>query len=220
MSYIYLSSLADGCFVDAIKARGHEAVLLSPREDVEEEVAAHADIFYCRAGTTPASPLYCAGKDFRAPAYPASAAFNAVFLKDYFIHRLDITFPSLLAEAERLGLRKVNVRQGYTKCNLVVVDGSHVITADEGLYKALSALPGLSVLKIGAGHIALGRHEGFLGGTSGRIGNEIWFHGDLSKHPDEKSIRSFIKDCGCGIVEFPFPLRDIGSVIESEYFIV
>ncbi|MCQ2447064.1 MAG: hypothetical protein MJ141_09290 [Clostridia bacterium] len=220
MSYIYLSSLADGRFVDAIKARGHEAVLLPPREGVEEEVASHADIFYCRAGILPSSPLYYAGKDFHAPAYPAVAAYNAVFLKDYFIHKLNITSLPLLAEAGRQGLRKINVRQGYTKCNLVVVDGSHVITADEGLYKVLSVLPGLEVLNVEEGEIALGKHRGFLGGTSGRIGDEIWFHGALAGHPDEKKIRGFIESCGCKVVDFPFPLRDIGSVIESDFLVL
>ena len=219
MSYVYLSALAEEAVTAALASAGHTPVLLAPRSGVEEEVASHADIFFCRGGTSPGSPLYGAGDDFRAMTYPAVAAYNAVFLERYFVHRLDITAKPLLKEAEKQGLVPVHVRQGYTRCNLVVVDGRHVITADAGLYRALSKLPGLSVLGIEPGYVQLGRHSGFLGGASGRVGSDVWFHGDLSTHPDEKKIRRFIEDCGLGTVTFSFPLRDIGSMIESDFLL-
>ena len=33
---------------------------------------------------------------------------------------------------------KVHTAQGYTKCNIAVVDGSHIITEDEGVFRAVS----------------------------------------------------------------------------------
>ena len=59
-----------------------------------------------------------------------------------------------------------------------------------------------------------GYDTGFLGGTSGRVGDEIVFNGDLSAHPDFEAIKDFIRSRGLQIKYFEsYPLRDIGSII-------
>jgi hypothetical protein len=69
------------------------------------------------------------------------------------------------------------VKQGYTKCSLVVVDEKSVITSDMGLAAALQRFE-IDVLLISQGHVALpGLQYGFLGGASGRAGDEILFNG-------------------------------------------
>ena len=75
---------------------------------------------------------------------------------------------------------------------------------------------GLNVLKVTPGHVLLpGYSEGFIGGTAGRVGDEILFNGDLSAHPDFGAIRDFIRERGLGLKYFDdCQLTDIGSVIE------
>ena len=61
-----------------------------------------------------------------------------------------------------------------------------------------------------------GYKRGFIGGASGRVGDEIWFNGDLNAHPDAQNIVNFICRCGltvCWISDVP--LVDIGSIIEE-----
>ena len=76
-------------------------------------------------------------------------------------------------------------------------------------------MAGIDVLTIRPGYVELpGYDTGFIGGTSGRVGNEVIFNGDLSAHPDFPEIRDFIADRGIGLKYFiGYPLRDIGSII-------
>lgn len=99
----------------------------------------------------------------------------------------------------------------------MAVDGGAVITADTGIASALESR-GLAVLRIRPGYVNLpGYDMGFLGGTSGRIGDAVWFNGDLSRHPDHLAIRTFIRGRGLEVVDFPgIELVDIGSIIAKE----
>ena len=77
-----------------------------------------------------------------------------------------------------------------------------------------AASPHLDVLLIRPGYIILkGFDYGFIGGTCGRIGDEIIFNGDISAHPDYDAIQAFIKSRGLDIKYFDYPLEDIGSII-------
>lgn len=112
---------------------------------------------------------------------------------------------------------KVHTAQGYTKCNIAVVDGSHIITEDEGVFRAVSEKTDIKVLLISPKQVKLnGFAYGFIGGASGRIGNEMIFSGDVTKHSDYAKIRSFIEECGLDIKYFDYPLTDIGSIIEEK----
>jgi hypothetical protein len=94
------------------------------------------------------------------------------------------------------------------------VDEDSIITYDRGIAKAAEAA-GINVLTVDPGHVELpGYDTGFIGGTSGRVGDEIIFNGDLSAHPDCQAIRQFIEERGLKVRYFSgYPLRDIGSII-------
>ena len=68
-----------------------------------------------------------------------------------------------------------------------------------------------------SGHVLLpGYDEGFIGGASGRVGDEVIFHGDLAAHPDFRGIVSFIESRGLRVKYFGgFALTDIGGIIEK-----
>ena len=111
-------------------------------------------------------------------------------------------------------MRIINVRQGYAKCSIVIVDEESIITYDRGIAsKCLNA--GMNVLTVSPGHMVLdGYGSGFIGGTSGRIGNTVYFYGDLSAHPDCDAIVHFIEERGHEVKWFrEWPLTDIGSIL-------
>lgn len=218
MKEVFLSEKADARLVSYLSGEGYE-VRLVPADARLGAIGDHPDLSMTKLGALPSSPVLPGDPAVFAPDYPQNAACCAVCLDRYILHRRDITAPALKREADRLGLVPINVRQGYAKCACVVVDGSAVITADRGILRALREHPDIAVLPIGEGHVALpGYDTGFLGGASGRVGDEIVFNGDLSRHPDFARIVDFIASRSLGVRFFrEYPLTDIGSIIEHIY---
>ena len=181
-------------------------------------IGTHADLYYCQMGETVFhTPDKMPGKD-----YPDDSVYNAACTGKFFIHNTKITAPDLMAEAKKAGMIIINVKQGYAKCNCAVIDKNSIITSDAGIAKKCSdynnsdtARGTIDCLLIRPGHIALeGFKYGFIGGASGRIGNEIIFNGDLSSHPDYINIRDFITERGLKLKYFDrYPLTDIGSIV-------
>lgn len=184
---------------------------------VADPVSCHPDMFMCRMGADNDSVLIRysegAGINLRSE-YPHDIAFNAACTGGYFIHNLKYTAPPLIQCAEELGMKLINVKQGYAKCSTVIVDEDAVITYDRGLAKACTRA-GMDVLMVTPGHVLLpGYDTGFIGGASGRIGDTVYFNGDLRAHPDYESIISFIEGRGLSVKWFEeWPLTDIGSII-------
>ncbi|MGM9521570.1 MAG: DUF6873 family GME fold protein [Oscillospiraceae bacterium] len=215
MSLIYLSDLACPPLVEHLREKGHTINIVNDRPLLGKGVSSHPDLMMCKAGAAPDDPVIFSG-DAPLSGYPEGAAFCAVILDRLLIHRLDITAPDILKYAEEHKLIPVNVRQGYTKCCTVVVDGSSVITSDPGILRALSAFPNIDVLAIRPGFVRLpGFEYGFLGGASGLVEGELLFNGDLSAHPDFPAICGFAAKCGVTLKYFSkYELTDIGSIIE------
>jgi hypothetical protein len=73
-------------------------------------------------------------------------------------------------------------------------------------------------LKVQGGGVLLpGFDTGFIGGCSGRVGNELIFNGNLEKHPDFERIRNFVTSKNVKLKYFTdYELCDIGSILEAE----
>ena len=220
MKKIYLSPLAGMPLIEYLKQKSFEICFTQPLTSVAEPVAHHPDLILCKLGVDDKAPVVHGDASRLGLAYPVDIPYNACCTGCYFIHNLKYTAPELLEAADQVAchmkkpLLRVSVPQGYTKCNIVCVDEKSIITSDVGIEKACSSA-GMSVLKIRPGQVLLpGYSYGFLGGTSGRIGDEIVFNGDLSAHPDFDAISAFIKSRGLSCVYFKdYPLTDIGSII-------
>lgn len=210
---VYVSAEADGRLLTYLRDTGADVVCTGPTDEVYGAIATHPDIRMCALTdrllikTRPGE----LGRD-----YPGCAAFCALCLDRYFIHNLKITDPRLLEAARKAGKTLVDVKQGYSRCSSSVVDGRSVITADPGIAAALEKLGDVDVLTVTPGHVLLpGFDHGFIGGASGRVGDELVFSGDLSAHPDFAAIGKFAEERGVRLRYFPeFPLTDIGSIIE------
>ena len=215
MNSIFISQFAENKLIEYLDTSDRSIRFIYPSGRTYPAVDAHPDIYCCRMGMSLHSHIFEGDPNEIGAAYPDNIKFNAVCLDRYFIHNLKHTSPALLREAREMELELIHVRQGYTKCSCVVVDGNSIITADNGIYNTLRYFSDIAVLKIRPGFVRLDGFEyGFLGGASGRVGNEIIFHGDLAAHPDYAAIRQFIEVRGLKATYFPqFPLTDIGSIL-------
>jgi hypothetical protein len=112
-------------------------------------ISGHPDIFFCQAPghlfVAPNLPEkyfdqlkrhgidYFTGELPVGPEYPASARYNAVATEKYLIHNFRHTDPAIIRTLQHL--EKVNIDQGYCRCNLLPLKNDHFITSDQGIYK-------------------------------------------------------------------------------------
>ena len=219
MSKICISEKAYKELADSLKAEGHEIVLQGPKQAVSEPIDTHPDIYICKLGTSPKSPVFHGDLSILKRSYPLDVPYNVVVTERFMICNLSTVSADLMKNVTDLypAIQIINVKQGYTKCNVIPLDDRHFITEDRGIYKALQNVKDAECLLVDAGHVLLpGFNRGFIGGCCGRIGDDIWFNGDIKMHPDCKRIESFIRSCGFGIIYVSDrPLNDIGSIIEE-----
>lgn len=213
MSRVYLSPGAWPELTDLLASAGHTLCYTAPDPRYGAGVSSHADLRLCKLAPSTAAVAPCPPE---RPSYPYNACMCAVVLEGFLIHRLDITDCNILKYCRGRGYREINVRQGYTRCSCLPVDGRSLITSDRGILRALAGVEELQVLEIREGFVSLpGFAGGFLGGTAGRVGDELVFNGDLSLHPDFSAISDFVASRGVGLRYFPGrELTDIGSIIE------
>ncbi len=144
--------------------------------------------------------------------YPNDAAYNiAIVENNTFLNRKNID--NVLFD--NLTNTLIDVKQGYAKCNICVVDRNSIITEDEGITAAATA-NNIDVLKIAKGQVRLnGFDYGFIGGCSGKLAKNILaFAGDITKHTDYIKIRAFCLEKGVEVLSLgKNTLTDIGSIL-------
>lgn len=122
--------------------------------------------------------------------YPNHIKLNYVVFKNYFIHNLKYTDKKILNFYKEKNYEFIDVKQGYTKCNIVVGKNS-LITSDNDIYiKLKDKFP---TLLIDHKQIKLKNFNyGFIGGTSGLINDILYFTGRLERHSSYKKILRFL----------------------------
>lgn len=215
MNKIYISSDANRQLIEYLQGLGYLPEFISSEGIVDPAISKHPDVFLCKMGVRDDSPIFFAESGDLGMDYPHDCAFNAACTGKYFIHNLSYTDEKLLIAAKAMDMKLIDVNQGYTKCSVAVVDENSIITYDEGIVQSCKYYPELDVLKISPGFVQLdGYDTGFIGGTCGRVGNEMIFNGDLFTHPDFNRIVSFIESRGLICRWFPdYELTDIGSIL-------
>lgn len=148
--------------------------------------------------------------------YPFNIAYNIARVGKLAFHNLKYTDPIVVKELELNGVELVHVNQGYTKCSVSVVNDSSIITSDSGI--AITAVKKrLEVLLIEPeeGILLPGLNYGFIGGSSGLIGEKKWMiSGDLLSLKSGQKIIQFLRERCIDIVPLPSePVIDIGSII-------
>lgn len=147
--------------------------------------------------------------------YPYNIAYNVAIFGKYAIHNLKYTDKKVLEFLDKNNFTKINVKQGYCKCSICIVDENSIITSDEGIYKEVIKHD-IDCLLIEKGHIDLfDLSYGFIGGCSGLISkDDLIFFGDISKHPNYNEIKKFVESKNKNIISLSDEkLLDLGSLI-------
>ena len=128
----------------------------------------------------------------------ASTPYNCIASSKYLFHKKGFTDKTIL------DLHKnkifVDLPQAYTACSLIHLSNKHYITSDLGIQKSINQ-QGLICDYFSPEKISIVRHKyGFLGGTHGRIGDKLFFNGNIDLHKDAEVIRNVAKNNGFEII--------------------
>ncbi len=151
-------------------------------------------------------------------AYPNDVSFNCVFFKNLLICNEKYINAQILDFAKSSGKIIINVRQGYAKCNICIVDENSIITEDVGIAKKLKS-NNIDVLLLEHKIVRLKGYEyGFIGGCSGKIAKDkLAFFGNIENHPEFKKIYEFLYKRDVEAVSLTNGyLCDLGSLIPTE----
>ena len=219
-------------FLSAVSLAGKKTILPMPIASVAPPLSSHADMQACvlAGGKMVVCPesfsyykkqlapypvhLIC-GKRPLNRNYPEDISYNVAVTGNFAIHNFNHTDPVLKNLLLKEGYTLVQVSQGYAKCSVCPVAPGALITADEGIYRAV--LPyGIDALLISSGHVRLpGFPYGFLGGATGLLQkNLLAVCGTLSRHPDRLKIYEFLNKYAVKILELhDREPEDIGSIL-------
>ncbi|MPW27273.1 hypothetical protein GC105_16015 [Alkalibaculum sp. M08DMB] len=146
--------------------------------------------------------------------YPDNIAYNAVKVGNKIFHNFKYTDTTLYKTLTQNGYELIEVKQGYTKCSVLVVDNNSIITSDRGIAK-IAIENKIEVALISPGNIDLpGLNYGFIGGASGTLSEDrlVFFNGDITLHPDGDEIISYLTKKRFDIVSLSKrKLIDVGS---------
>lgn len=148
--------------------------------------------------------------------YPRNVALNAAAVGKNVICNVNALDDCVKQYCNSHGYTLIHVKQGYAKCSCAIVSDNALITADQGICRALQGSE-IDVLPIGKGSVRLdGANCGFIGGASGYDNKTktLYFCGDICRHPDYKRIERFCEKHGTKIVSLTDDdLTDIGGVL-------
>ena len=211
---------------------------LPPFSVLSEAVSSHTDMLLTRLGDELISTAdYCeqapwvftdltslmSGKktvltsDTLGKDYPDDCRLNVLRIGSYLFAKCDTVSPYILKKAAELGLKTVDVRQGYPACTVLKLGESAAITADKGMARALREC-GIEVTEIECGDISLPPYDyGFIGGTAGAYDGKIYFLGDPKTHRSYSLIKSACDKARLDIVSLgDGRLIDLGGILFVE----
>ena len=144
-------------------------------------------------------------------SYPKDALYNIVRFKNYYIHN-DFTEKNIKKYFEKLDIKHLFVKQGYSRCSTIVLRES-LLTSDYGIYKALKDK--IDIRLLDRDEISLdGFSYGFIGGTCGLYENKLIFTGDITRHKSFSIIKKASDEEGLEIIYPKENLVDLGSLID------
>ena len=242
MKYIKLSNLPDGEVTDVFvscdinedsletMARyGVNAVKIPKHNILYDAVKSHPDMQVYHMGgdraccenntLTQVSKLFsteniCSGNRVEGE-YPYDVAYNAARVGNYLICNKAYTAKEILKDAEINDIQVINVKQGYTKCNICIVSENAVITSDIGIKTALGNFP-IDVLLVDDNAVKLKNFShGFIGGATGKISyDKLAVNGNIKFHKNCDMIKAFAKKHSVEIISLNDDyIEDIGSIL-------
>lgn len=144
--------------------------------------------------------------------YPNDIGLNVLVMGKKIFCNSKFVAKELLDFAVKKDYKIIDVKQGYSCCSALSLDGTHAITTDYGMYKALQK-EAVSALLISSDEITLdGYNCGFIGGSGGIIKNKVIFFGDIKNHKDYVKIKCYLDELNFEILSlFPGGVSDFGG---------
>jgi len=149
--------------------------------------------------------------------YPFDIGLNCAVVGKNLICNEKHTENVVLSLARENGIKIIDVKQGYAKCSISVVNENSIITEDVGIANKC-AVYGIDVLLLKSRAVELDGYDyGFIGGCSGILSdNRIVFSGCIENHPEYELISDFCHKHGKQAVSMSDePLYDVGSILEA-----
>ncbi|MGE5329634.1 MAG: DUF6873 family GME fold protein [Deltaproteobacteria bacterium] len=147
--------------------------------------------------------------------YPDDIAYNVARIGKICFHNFKYTAPIIRSYFEDNRLVMLNVKQGYSKCSIAILNKSAIITSDKGIHETAFKY-GIDSLLISPGNITLkDQSYGFIGGCTGLLSPDILaVTGSLENHPDCKKIINHAKKYSIEILPLSKDIPiDVGSLI-------
>lgn len=191
-------------------------------------ISGHPDIFFCQTSETliisPSLPKKNLNKilELNIPCvlgnkacsiqHPGSVHYNAVVNDSYLVHRLEYTDPIILQNCHTL--KKIPVKQSYTRCNMVLLKEDHYITSDIGISRNLQRSGLVGIFVSPEGILLPGFPNGFIGGAMGVINDKVFITGSLSHFHEGMTVKKFLEDLNYEVIElYQGPLFDGGGIL-------
>ena len=183
-----------------------ELIEIECQDCVYDEISAHPDIFFCKINDqifqAPNLKLEKQLKTQKGSSsvgkqYPDDVKYNICQIGKKIIHNFKYTDSLVNDYINSIGLEKINIKQGYTKCSIAVTSENSCITSDEGIYKTLQK-ENIDVLLLRDEIIHLQdknknitNMNGFIGGSSCIIDNKFILFGDSDKLNSKSKLVDF-----------------------------
>jgi len=199
---------------------------------VHPALSGHPDIFFCKTPrvliVSPEIPgeikeflasnniPFASGNRPTGVQHPGEVYYTAAVSEQFLVHHLGFTDPVILENCH--WLKKIDVRQGYTSCSLMLLKDGHYMTSDQGIHKTLDQ-KGLKGIFIPPDEILLpGFQNGQIGGTMGIYKSSVLITGSLDHLQEGKVVRNFLQQLNYTVIElFEGQLTDYGGILFPEY---
>jgi len=204
-----------------------ELLLLETSNITYPAISGHPDIFITKLDESlivaPNTPNYITNQflkmqipfNFGTKAvgseYPDTASYNVVADDQIVLHNFQFTDDTVIQNVKHL--KMLTVKQGYSRCNCISLDGRGYICSDKGIEKALRSAE-KNVLFVRPDEILLpGYANGFFGGCTGVFDETLFLIGSLKFHSQGDEVELFVESLGFHIYElYDGPFFDGGGV--------
>lgn len=156
--------------------------------------------------------------------YPNDILYNVCIIGNFAIHNFKYTDKTICDLIEKYNLKKINIKQGYSKCSIAAIDEKSVIVSDKAIAKILNEngietllIENVNNIKLLTNNNSYSNMQGFIGGVMSKLGDMIFVSGDLRKIDTNDKIRKYIESKNLKIIDFPsLDIIDYGGIIECE----
>lgn len=183
---------------------------------VYDSISGHPDIFMCQVENqlivAPNTPEYLTsilksneinfsfGEKYLSNSYPSTSFYNALVSSNFLIHNLKYTDVTIVEKIEKREI--INIKQSYTRCNLIEISENVFITSDKEIFKKINSLQRCTIFYIDPVQISLPGHSyGFFGGCCGVYNNKLFILGCLDYLKEKIALIEFTNQFDVEIIE-------------------